>query len=233
VTGPLSAETRTKLAAVSTATLTSQLLGRGFRSTFLTGVAPLRPDLAFVGTAFTLRYVPAREDVGISSHFDNETNVQRLAVESVGPGDVLVVDARGQTGAASLGHILATRLLRRGAAGIVTDGALRDTPRFRELNLPVYCRAAHASVSSILHHPVEMNVPIGCADVLVMPGDVLVGDAEGVVVVPRMLADEVAEEALQQERLEEFVLAKIDAGAPLVGTYPPDEQTRLEFRTTQ
>ena len=225
----LSVDADAKLRRVSTATLTSQLLKRGFRNTFVAGITPTRPDLRMVGYALTLRYVPAREDVGYRVAFDNETNVQRLAVESTGPGDVLVIDARGELGAASLGEILATRIARRGGAGIVTDGCLRDSPGFREIDLPAYFRAPHASVSSIVHHPVDMNVPIGCGGVLVMPGDVVVGDAEGVVVIPARLAEEVAHDAFEQELVEEFALERVRRGESIRNLYPLPEERRAEF----
>ncbi|OZM75772.1 ribonuclease activity regulator RraA [Pseudonocardia sp. MH-G8] len=225
----LSAEATRRLKGTSTATLTTQLLKRGLRNTFLGGLQVLRPDLRMVGYAFTLRYAPAREDRGSAVHYDNSTDVQRLAVEAIGPDEVLVIDARGETRSASLGHILATRITRRGAAGIVTDGALRDLGGFSELPISTYVRAAHATTSSVIHHPVDMNVPIGCAGVLVMPGDVLVGDSEGVVVIPAAMAEEVAHDAYEQEVLEEFILAKVDAGGDIHGLYPPNEATLAEF----
>jgi regulator of RNase E activity RraA len=225
----LSPETFERLRHVSTATLTSQLLRRGLRSTFIRGLVPTRPDLRLVGRAFTLRYVPAREDLAFQVDFDNRTNVQRLAVESVGTGDVLVIDARGELAAASLGEILATRIAQRGAAGIVTDGCLRDSPGFAAIDLPVYYRAPHASLSSIVHHPVDLNVPIGCGGVLVLPGDVLVGDAEGVVVVPADLVAEVAEGAVEQELLEEFAIERVRAGETIVGLYPLGEARRADY----
>jgi regulator of RNase E activity RraA len=228
-THTLTAQAREKLQRVSTATLTSQLLKRGFRNTFVFGLTPLRPDLRMVGYAFTLRYVPAREDVAMQVNYDNTTNVQRLAVEAIGPDEVLVIDARGDVRAASFGHIIATRIKQRGAAGLVTDGALRDTPAFRQLDLPTYIKAPHATASSVAHHPVDMNVPIGCGGVLVMPGDVVVGDAEGVVVIPAAVAEEVAHDTYEQEILEEFVLSKVEAGASIRGIYPPDEKTLAEF----
>ncbi|HXF61645.1 MAG TPA: ribonuclease activity regulator RraA [Caldilineaceae bacterium] len=224
----LSPEAFAKLHAVSTATLTSQLMKRGFRNTFLAGLTPLRPDLRMVGYAFTLRYVPMREDL-VDTLYDNTTNVQRLAVEAVGPDDVLVIDARGDTRAATLGNILATRLKVRGAAGLVTDGALRDTPGFKHIELPAYIKAAHATTSFAIHHPIEMNTPIGCAGVLVMPGDVMVGDGEGVVAIPAQVAEEVAHDAYEQERLEEFIQAKVASGASILGVYPPDEATKAEY----
>lgn len=217
-----------KLRTVSTATLTAQLNKRGFRNTFLQGLYPLRPDLRMVGYAFTLRYVPAREDL-TDTLYDNTKNMQRVAVETVGPEEVLVIDARGDVRGATLGNILATRLKVRGAAGLVTDGALRDTPNFREIDLPAYVKAAHAATSFTIHHPLEMNVPIGCAGVLIMPGDIIVGDGEGVVAIPAQVAESVALDAYEQERMEEFIQAKVAAGASILGVYPPDERTKAEY----
>ncbi|HLW47681.1 MAG TPA: ribonuclease activity regulator RraA [bacterium] len=225
----LSPEAWRMLRRVSTATLTSQLLKAGFRNTFLSGVAPLRPDLRLLGYAFTLRYVPAREDLDMQVDYDNATNVQRLAVETIEPDEVLVIDARGETRAASFGHIIATRIMRRGAAGLVSDGALRDTPRFRTLDLPVYAQAAHATTSSVMHHPVDMNVPVACGGVQVQPGDLIAGDAEGVVVIPAHVAEDVALAAGRQDELEEFVLGKVQRGADIRGVYPPDATTRAEY----
>ncbi len=226
----LAADTDLALRAVSTATLTAQLLRRGIGSTFLVGVKPIRPDLRLVGRAVTLRYVPAREDVGTGAAFDNATNAQRVAVELVGPGDVLVIDARGDTRAAVLGNILATRILKRGAAGIITDGAFRDSPGFAELDLPTYAAAAHAAISSTIHHPADLGLPIGCGGVLVLPGDIVVGDGEGVVVIPAALADAVAADALEQERLEAWILDRVEHGAPIAGLYPPDAETLAAYR---
>lgn len=226
---PLTPDTMERLRRVSTATLTSQLLKRSFRNTFIGGLAPLRPDLRMVGYAFTLRYAPAREDVGFYVEYDNATNVQRLAVEAIGSGDVLVIDARNEVRAASFGHIIATRIMRRGAAGLVTDGGLRDSPRFRSLDLPAYARAAHATTSSVAHYPVDMNVPIGCGGVLVMPGDILVGDAEGVVVIPAALADDVARDADEQERVEDYILERVRSGDSIRGVYPLGEGHRTEY----
>lgn len=225
----LSADAFDKLRSISTASLTSQLLKRGFRNTFLQGPRPLRADLRMVGYAFTLRYVPAREDMGIQVDYDNNTDVQRLAVEAISEDEVLVIDARKDTRAASFGHILATRIKNRGAAGLVTDGGLRDTASYQELDFPAYAAAPHATTSAVIHHPVDMNVPVACGGVLVRPGDVVVGDAEGVVIIPVHLAESVAQDGYEQERLEEFVLSKVAAGASIKGVYPPDEQTLEEY----
>jgi regulator of RNase E activity RraA len=218
-----------QLRYASTASITTQLLKRGFRTTFLRGLVPLCPDERMVGHAFTLRYVPAREDVGMYAGLETDDTVQWQAVEQITPGDVLVIDARGDTRAASYGHILATRLHRRGVAGLVTDGALRDSPRFPELGLPAYSQAAHATTSGVIHHSVDTNVPIGCAGVLVLPGDVMVGDAEGVVVIPAAHAESVAHDAYEQELLEDYILEKVENGTPLAGVYPPYQALRDEY----
>jgi regulator of RNase E activity RraA len=231
-TGYLSTNAEQALLQVSTATLTTMLLRRGFRTTFLVGIAPLRPDLRMVGYAYTLRYIPMREDLTLGN-VDNTRNEQRLAIEDVGSGDVLVMDARGDLDAGTIGDILATRLLVRGAAGVVTDGAIRDTPAFLSIDLPAYCAGAHAAPSPVRHYPADRNLPIGCAGVLVMPGDVVVGDAEGVVVIPRHVAEEVALAAWEYEQLETFALEKVRSGASIVGTYPPSEATKAEFERSR
>ena len=218
-----------KLHYISTATLTTQLLKHGFQNTFIAGLTPLRPDLRMVGRAFTLRYVPIREDLDKAVEYDNDSNIQRLAVEQIKEGDVLVIDARSNVNAASFGHILATRIMVRGASGLVTDGGLRDTPGIQQLDLPVYTRLPHAATSVKVHHPVDMNVPIGCAEVYVQPGDIVVGDAEGVVVMPESVADAVAHDGYEQEILEQFLQEQVARGKSIKGTYPPDEQTIEEY----
>jgi regulator of RNase E activity RraA len=214
---------------VSTATLSSQLQKHGFAHVFMLGVRALRPDLRLAGQAFTLRYIPVREDLERPGEFDNRTNKQRIAVESVGPGDVLVIDARGDLRAATLGDILATRIAQRGAAGIVTDGAFRDTPSIQTIDLPTYAGGQSPIVSTSIHHPQDINVPIGCGGVAVLPGDVIVGDGEGVMVVPRAVAESVIEAAYEQEQREDFIMAKIRNGSSILGVYPADERTLREY----
>jgi regulator of RNase E activity RraA len=158
-----------------------------------------------------------------------ELNAQKQAIESISPGEVLVIDARGEESAGTIGDILALRALRRGAAGIVTDGGLRDSPAVAGLEIPTYYRAPHASVLGTHHYPLETNVPVACAGVLVLPGDVLVGDAEGVVVVPAQLAAEVAEAALEQERREQFAYERVDAGESTRGVFPLADERRAEY----
>lgn len=220
------------LRRASTATITTQLFSRGLRNTFLAGLRPLNPDRAsFAGQAYTLRYIPAREDLDTLAVFQDYDHPQRRAIEDVPPGHVLVMDCRGDARAASAGNILATRLAVRGVAGLVTDGALRDSPEIAELGLPTFAAGPSAMLNLARNHAVESQVPIGCAGVPVYPGDVLVGDAEGVVCVPRELAAEIAEPAAEQERLEEFILGEIQNGAPLRGTYPPNEDTRARYES--
>jgi regulator of RNase E activity RraA len=183
----LSAAARAALTTVSTATLTVQLRKRGIANTFLGGLKPTRPDLRLLGYAHTLRYVALREDVLAAD--TAELNAQKATIESLSPDEVLVIEARGEPGAGTIGDILALRALRRGATGIVTDGGVRDTPAVAGLDIPTYYQAPHAAVLGLKHFPLEDNVPVTCGGVLVMPGDVMVGDAEGVMVVPAALAE--------------------------------------------
>jgi 5-oxopent-3-ene-1,2,5-tricarboxylate decarboxylase/2-hydroxyhepta-2,4-diene-1,7-dioate isomerase len=224
---PLSAEAKRILRRVSAATLTVQLARRGVGDTFIRGVRPTRPDLRLLGHAFTLRYVPLREDVRDAA--GSGPNAQKGAVESIGPDEVLVIDARGEPGAGTIGDILAARALARGAAGIITDGGLRDSPAVAELDIPVYFRNSHAAVLGLKHFPLEANVPVACGGVLIVPGDVLVGDGEGVVVVPAALAEEVARDAEEQEEQETWALERVQAGDSIVGVYPLGEARRAEF----
>ncbi len=227
-------ETLRLLATVSTATISTQLLKRGLRNTFLHGLRPLNPDAArVVGPAFTLRYIPAREDIDVVESFEDPIHPQRLAVESAPPGSVLVMDCRRDGRAASAGHILLTRLLRRGVAGLVTDGSVRDSERIAEMDFPVFVHSVSAMANLALHHAVDLDVPIGCAGVPVFPGDIIVADAEGVVCIPSQLAKEIAEPAAEQECLEEFLLDRVDKGAALPGTYPPDQSTLEAYRATR
>ena len=214
----------------STATLTTVLKRRGLPNTFMHDVAPLRSNARMAGPAFTLRYIPCREDLD-SGEVDNLTDVQRIAIEQVSEGEVLVVDARGDTRAGIMGDILSTRVQVLSGAGIVTDGALRDSPAIAELDIPAYARAMNAHSNKTVHHASELQVPIACGGVAVFPGDVIVGDGEGVVVIPQDLAAETAEEAIMQEEKEEFILERIRSGSGIVGVYPPDEKTMGEYET--
>ena len=222
-------ETLAAFTAVGTATLTALLRKRGLRNVFLAGVLPLNPERRMVGRAFTLRYLPAREDMDGSMGLDDLTNIQRKGVETIGPGEVFAIDARGNTDAGTMGEILATRIFKRGAAGIVTDGALRDTPGIRAIGGPVYARAMHGAANTTQHFAADLQIPIACAGVMICPGDVLVGDGEGVVVVPQSMAAEVAAEASDYEGLEEYVRSLVEGGASIRGVYPPDDATRAAY----
>src|SRR5687767_625801 len=229
---PLPAGVAAQLQQVSTATLTSVLLKFGLRNTFMTDVHPLAPGMRLVGQAYTLRYIPMREDLdedALQGRFDNLTNPQRIAIEHVGPGDVLVMDARGEIRAGTIGNILVTRMKHRHAAGLVTDGAFRDAAGIAAVGLPAYCRGTHAATNVTLHHPVDLQLPVACGGVSVYPGDALVGDGDGVIVIPRHLAEEAAARALEQERRERFILSKVQGGASIIGVYPPNQQTLDEF----
>jgi 2-keto-4-pentenoate hydratase/2-oxohepta-3-ene-1,7-dioic acid hydratase in catechol pathway/regulator of RNase E activity RraA len=214
----LTDETRRLLRTVGTATLSAQLRKRGLHNMTIDGVRPTRPDLRLLGTARTLRYLPLRED--LFAEFGGGMNAQKRAVESLGPGEVLVMEARGDSTAGTIGDILALRAQVRGAAGIVTDGGLRDSVAVTALDLPTYHGGEHPSVLGRRHVPWETDAVIACGGTTVRPGDVLVGDADGVVVLPPELAADIAADAAEQERQERFVAERVAAGEPIGGLYP-------------
>jgi regulator of RNase E activity RraA len=227
----LSPETRDKLKTVSTATLCTALYKRGLRSQFIQDVHPLNPSAGpMVGEAFTLRYIPAREDLNPLSVFQDRSHPQRKAVEECPPGAVFVIDSRKDPRAASAGSILVARLMRRGVAGVVTDGGFRDSPEIAELGIPAYHNRPSAPTNLTVHQALDINVPIGCGDAPVWPGDVVVGDGDGVVVIPAHLADEVAAEAVEMTAFEDFVTEEVLKGRSILGLYPAtDEQTVKDF----
>lgn len=228
---PLKTATHSALMGVSTATLCTALFKRGLRHQFIQDVRPLNPNLPnMVGEAFTLRYIPAREDLNPISVFQDRAHPQRKAVEECPPGAVFVIDSRKDARAASAGGILVTRLMKRGVAGVVTDGGFRDSPEIARLPFPAYHHRPSAPTNLTLHQALDINVPIGCGDVAVWPGDVVVGDAEGVVVIPAHMADEVAAEAHEMTAFEDFVTECVQAGQSILGLYPPtDEANRVAF----
>jgi regulator of RNase E activity RraA len=227
----LTPETRDKLKTVSTATLCTALFKRGLRNQFIQEVRPLNPKAGpMVGEAFTLRYIPAREDLNPLSVFQDRSHPQRKAVEECPPGAVFVIDSRKDPRAASAGSILVARLMKRGVAGVVTDGGFRDAPEIAQFDIPAYHNRPSAPTNLTLHQALDINVPIGCGDVPVWPGDVVVGDAEGVVVIPAHLADEVAAEAVEMTAFEDFVSEEVMKGRSILGLYPPtDEQANVDF----
>lgn len=227
--GPPSAELIDRLARISTASLCTELFRLGFRSVYLEGVRPAATGARMVGPAATVRFAPAREDVATYERLGDPAYPQRHAIEHVERGQVLVMDCRGVTGAAGAGDILVARLIARGAAGLVLDGGIRDWDSAQSSGLPVFALgpAAPAHVARLV--AVDSGVPIGCGGVLVLPGDIMVGDGDGVVCVPRAVAEAVAEKGLAREDLEAFVLQKVRGGAPLPGAYPPGPATLAEY----
>src|SRR5919109_2395683 len=226
----LSPETRDRLKTVSTATLTTCLFKRSLRNQFIQDVHPLNPAAGpMVGEAFTLRCIPAREDLNPISVFEDRKHPQRRAIEECPPGGVLVIDSRKDARAASAGSILVTRLMKRGVAGIVTDGGFRDSPEIATLGIHAYHHRPSAPTNITLHQALDINVPIGCGDAPVWPGDVIVGDGEGVVVIPAGIADEIAAEAFEMTAFEDFVAEKVKEGRSILGLYPAtDEQTKVD-----
>jgi regulator of RNase E activity RraA len=227
----LKVETREKLKTVSTATLATALFKRGLRNQMIQDVHPLNPGGApMVGEAYTLRYIPAREDLNPISVFQDREHPQRKAVEECPEGAVLVIDSRKDARAASAGSILVTRLMKRGVAGIVTDGGFRDSPEIAKLAIPAYHNRPSAPTNLTLHQAIDINVPIGCGDAPVFPGDVVVGDGEGVIVIPANIADEIADEAVEMTAFEDFVTEQVMEGRSILGLYPAtEERTREDF----
>ncbi len=212
----LSDATRNKLKTVSTATVATALFKRGFRIQMIQDVHPLGPDQpVLVGEAFTLRYMPAREDLNKIDVFRDRAHPKRKAIEDC---------------PVSAGAILVTRLMQRGCAGVITDGGFRDSAEIAALGFPAYHHRPSAPTNLTLHQAIEINVPIGCGDAPVFPGDVILGDADGVIVIPAHLADEIADEAVEMTAFEDFVTEEVRKGRSILGLYPAtDEQTPKDF----
>ena len=226
----LSAETREKLMDVSVATLATALYKRGLRNQVIQDVRPVaRKGRNMVGPAFTLRYMPAREDRNTLAEFRNPKHKQRQAIEQCPPGSVLIMDCRKDARAASSGDILIKRLMMRGGAGVVTDGGFRDSMVVGELEMPAYHSRASSPTNLTLHEAIEINGPIGCGDVAVFPGDTLVGDDDSVIVIPAHIVDEVASEAVEMTAYEDFVSERVLGGATIIGLYPPTDEKNLEI----
>lgn len=225
----LTDELRRQLSSVSVATLTHQLQDRGLRSTFFSGLRSTHPELRLVGRARTLRYVARREDMtGLSL---NGRTAQKQVVETVAPGDVVVMEARGVPDAGTIGDIFALRVKALGGAGVITDGALRDTPAITEIDMPVYHQSSHAATFSRHHMAYSVDDGISCAGVFVEPGDVIVGDAEGAVVIPHALVAEVARDAVAQEEVEAFAIERITAGESTDDLFPLADSRRREYES--
>ena len=226
---PLKDETRARLEAASVATLATALFKRGLRNQVIQDVRPVAPKRRnMVGQAFTLRYMPAREDRNQLFEFRDPKHPQRHAIETCPPGHVLVMDSRKDARAASAGDILITRLMVRGAAGVVTDGGFRDAMRVAELDIPAYHNRPSSPTNLTINEAIDINVPIGCGDAPVFPGDVIVGDDDSVIVIPAHLADEIAEEAQEMTAYEDFVAEQVRAGETIIGLYPSTKEETLE-----
>jgi 5-oxopent-3-ene-1,2,5-tricarboxylate decarboxylase / 2-hydroxyhepta-2,4-diene-1,7-dioate isomerase len=223
----ISPETLANLQGVATATLTGALQQRGLHQVFFTGIKPIKPGQRMIGTAKTLRYAPMRED--LRGHFAKNVNAQRAAIESIGPGEVMCIEARGNTGAGTFGDIYAQRMHMRGATGIVTDGCVRDSGAVAGLDIPVYLVAAHAATLNLEHIAVDADCPVTIGGVLVMPGDVIVGDDDGAMVIPRDLIDEVAAEAAEQERRDAFSFELVSRGDNIDVAFPMNAERKAEF----
>ncbi|HRX35904.1 MAG TPA: ribonuclease activity regulator RraA [Aestuariivirga sp.] len=227
----MSSETRAKLMNVSVATICTALFKRGLRNQFIQDVHPVAPKgRNMVGQAFTLRYIPAREDLNGIEVFKNPQHPQRAAVETCPQDHVLVMDSRKDPCAASAGDILVTRLMVRGAAGIVTDGGFRDSPEIGRLDFHAYHNRPAPPTNITRQQALDINVPVGCGDAPVWPGDVIVGDDEGVVVIPAHIADEIAAETAEMTVFEDFVAEEVKKGRSIIGLYPAtQEQTLTDF----
>jgi len=230
-TTELSAETRDKLMKVSTATISTALFKIGLKNQFLQDVHPVSAKKTnMVGQAYTLRYIPAREDLNPISVFQNPRHPQRVGVEECPVGSVMVIDSRKDARAASAGSILVTRMMKRGVAGVVTDGGFRDSPEIGNLDIPCYHNRPSAPTNLTIHQAIELNGPIGCGDVAVFPGDVIVGDGEGVVVIPLYMVDEIAHEAMEMTAFEDFVTERVNEGEGVIGLYPATkDETKADF----
>ena len=228
----MNTDLKDKLMAVSVATICTALFKRGLRNQFIQDVRPVsHKDKNMVGPAFTLRYIPAREDLNPISVFSDPEHPQRVAIEQCPKGAVHVIDSRRDARAASAGSILVTRLMVRGCAGIVTDGGFRDSPEIGDLDFPAYHARPSAPTNLTRHQALDINVPIGCGDVAVFPGDIIVGDQEGVVVIPLDMAEEIAQEAVAMTAFEDFVTEKVKDGNPIIGLYPatsPESKEQFE-----
>ncbi|MFY0611704.1 MAG: ribonuclease activity regulator RraA [Hyphomicrobiaceae bacterium] len=227
----LKPETKEKLKRVSTATICTALFKRGLRNQMVQGVQQLSPrSETMVGEAFTLRYIPAREDLNQIEVFRDRSHPQRKAVEECPPGAVFVIDSRKDARAASAGSILVTRLMKRGVAGVVTDGGFRDAAEIAQLDIASFHHRPSAPTNLTCHQALDINVPIGCGDAPVFPGDIVAGDADGVVIIPADLADEIAGEAHEMTVFEDFVTERVNEGQSILGLYPAtDEQTLTAF----
>jgi 2-keto-4-pentenoate hydratase/2-oxohepta-3-ene-1,7-dioic acid hydratase in catechol pathway/regulator of RNase E activity RraA len=223
----LTPELKARINSVGTATLSSQLRKRGFNNVSIDGLSSTRPDTRLVGLARTLRYIPNRED--LFEKFGGGYNAQKRAFDALGPDDVLVMEARGETGTGTVGDILALRAQIQGAAGIVTDGGVRDLVAVSALNIPTYHAGGHPAVLGRRHVPWDFDLTIGCGGAAVQPGDIIVGDADGVLVIPPHLIEDVVTDSITQEREETYIAEMVAGGEGVDGLYPMNAAWRAKF----
>lgn len=217
------------LSSISTATITTVLLKKGLRNIWMRGTRPLRPDQPrLVGPAFTMRFVPAREDLATPASWASPRST-RGAIEDMPAGCIAVIDAMGITDAGIFGDILCARMQKRGVAALVTDGVVRDVAGVLETGLPVWCQGAAAPPSVAGLTFVNWQEPIGCGGVAVFPDDTIVVDTDGAVVIPAALLEEVVATAAEQEKLETWIMGEVQKGVPLPGLYPPNEETKARY----
>ena len=223
-----------RLARVSSGSLTTQLYKKGLRQPVMTGLMPLQTrPLRFAGRAFTMRFIPAREDIDTYATLTttpDADNLQWVGVEQAGAGDVMVIDSRRDSSAASMGNMLVTRMMKRGVRAVVTDGAFRDASELAGMAIPSWCAAVTATTRLSFHHVADLQVPVSCAGVAVYPGDVIHGDADSISVVPAAMAAEMAELCEAQDALEAYLGLRLQRGEALWGLYPPSEATRTQYR---
>ena len=227
----LSSETRQLLRSATTATIAGVLYRKGIRRSSIASIWPVASDTTnFIGTAYTLRYLPAREDMSPFNYETQSNSPLRVAADNISDGEVLVIDCRGVTNAGAIGGILGTRVQVLGGSAIVCDGGLRDIGELSALDIPVFYRDRAPPGPSASMYAADVQMPVGCGGVLVFPGDVLVGDEDGVVVIPIAMVDEVARHAADHDDLERFIMKRIESGAAALGTYPPNEETKAAYQ---
>jgi regulator of RNase E activity RraA len=225
-------ELRARLLQAAVPTVVSLLWRKGYKNTFMFGPRPLNPQaVKFAGPAFTVRTIPVREDMVEQQTAGTRPNLQAQSVADIAPGEVLAVAMDGETRTAFMGDIMTTHLLVKGVSGIVLDGGVSDAAAISSIPLPLFCTGNAATPVTSHRFVIDLNVPVGIAGVPVLPGDILMGDGNGVVAIPAHLVEEIAHAAAERESLEEFVVGKVRQGAPLAGTYPPNEATLAEYRS--
>lgn len=223
-----------RLAKATSGSLTTQLYIKGIRQPVLHGLTPLNKKVKpFAGRAYTMRFIPAREDVDMYSNLTTVPsidNLQWVGVEQIEPGHVLVIDSNQDGRAASMGNMLITRMMKRGARAVITDGTFRDGTELSQMHFPIWSTGVTATTRLSYHHVADLNVPIGCAGVAVYPGDVVHGDGDNITIIPAQMAEEMADLCEKRDDIETYLALRVDAGEALWGLYPPSQQTRNQYR---